>query len=547
MSTTKKTSARSKNEKFRNFYLRSSRQKNYYQSFDFLEKTFAKKGIFFTSFGKKTNYWSTASIDSRHVESHALFFGLEGTQTNGGWHLDEVIENNASMAIVEVELLINLLTTRSACQLVHQANIPLVLTNYRELYEKNTIDGKSILDPSDAALEELDWYKIMQELVRRVIPGNFTLIVVKNSLAALQSIAQELIELHREQTLIIGVTGSMGKTTTKNMLSCLLQSFAPTISTQGNLNTAQGLAMSILNAKWKKARYAVFECGISYAGEIDFLADMVKPDIALITNVGTAHIGGYASLEQLRKEKLKLAKHREYTQRVFLPQKDTKLRAQAEKFKYNIVEFGETVLQDIVEIHDEHSDGLLLRFKGSSGDAENPAKEFQLQNLIGQANKENIYACFQVAQHLQLPLEKCAERLTQFRNINQRYEIRSKKPLIIDDSYNANLEAMISTLRWFAKLPNPHKVAVLGGMKELGARSQALHKELIEFASSLPLSTVVWVGTEYEGFKETLQHFYSSSDKAIKFLQNSVADDTALILKGSNAYKLGDLIPYILQ
>ncbi len=486
-------------------------------------------------FGPGSSNWRLVSIDSRTVKQESLYFGLQGKRRNGGFYLGQAIEEGASIAVIDLQAFLNFLSQRAFRTIRGNPQLQDVFEQSRKIFEI----GGNVRESTDKVMQKLREEKtalLLQEAMHEVLPHNFSLLVVNSALHALRLLSRDTIERNREGVSIVGITGSAGKTTTKNILYHLLRSFGKTTATLGNLNTEQGLALSILNTDWEGLRYAIFECGISEPGEMDVLADMLRPDIAVITNVGSAHLGAYAHLDQLREEKLKIAEHGSHIKALFVSKSDQDLVQMAKSKSIPLVLHDNSFFDEHLEIHDGFDSGLVLRYREKSREGKN--EEFVL-DIIGYINASNIYLALRVAVYLGYPLVECVQALAHFKNAPQRYEIISKKPLIIDDSYNANLESMKASIEWFASFPHEHKIAVIGGIKELGTLSYSIHQECIAYLSRLNITILVWVGLEYEIFKGKLKFFFPSNDGLLEFLQQELTKDSALIFKGSHSYKLG--------
>ncbi len=486
-------------------------------------------------FGPGSSSWHSVSIDSRTVKQESLYFGLQGKRRNGGFYLGQTMEEGASIAVIDLQAFLDFLSQRAFRTIRGNQQLQDVLEQSKKIFES----GGNVRESTDKVMQKLreeQTASLLQEATNEALPQNFSLLVVNNALHALRLLSQDTIERNREGVSIVGITGSAGKTTTKNILYHLLRGFGKTTATLGNLNTEQGLALSILNTDWEGLRYAIFECGISEPGEMDVLADMLRPDIAVITNVGSAHLGAYAHLDQLREEKLKIAEHGSHIKALFVSKSDQDLVQMAKSKSIPLVLHDASFFGENLEIHDGFDSGLVLRYKEKSSEGKD--EEFVL-DIIGYINASNIYLALRVAVHLGHSLFECIQTLAHFKNAPQRYEIINKKPLIIDDSYNANLESMKASIEWFASFPHDHKIAVIGGIKELGAMSYSIHQECVEYLSRLNLTILVWVGLEYEIFKSRLKFFFPSNDGLLEFLQQQLTEDSAVIFKGSNSYKLG--------
>ncbi len=495
---------------------------------------FCEQKLAYAVYGNKEASWNCVSIDSRNVSAHTLFFGLAGDYTNGGTYIQEVMDSHASVAVIDLVAFRQFL--------------------YQHIQNNNTVSQEIVhyATEYDVHFENMSRNTVQdtafQEFVQSLLSPNVTLIVVRDSTKALMLLTTDTINRQRDTVTVIAISGSMGKTTTKDMLVHILQHFHPTVYSLKNLNTVQGLAISVLNASWDNVRYAVLEYGISTTGEMDMLVDMITPDIAVLTNVGTAHLGGYASKQELQAEKLKIAKHRHKTKMLFLPEEDKQLQAMADTQGISYTLFGKKSMPAELHIKDMQLQGIDITCTTSDGEKQSADKNIHivLDTFIGASNIANIYTSLQVAEYLGFSLSESIVSLKGVQHEKQRFEIRSKEPLIIDDSYNANYEAMQCTLQWFVSLSYTYTIAILGGMKELGTFSNDLHIQLVHFVQSLALTHVVWIGKEYQFSHMALEHCYSTVHEAKDFIRSIIQSlpkhQTAVILKGSNSYALHELI-----
>ena len=311
---------------------------------------------------------------------------------------------------------------------------------------------------------------------------------------------------------VVGVTGSAGKTTTKELLKTFLSTVGRTYATEGNFNNHIGLPLTILNCP-DDADFLVLEMGTNHPGEIASLCDMAEIDCALITNIGTAHIEFFGDQDGIAREKgvvLERAK-----------------------------DFG-VVSKENARL------GVLRGMCRCELVEADPRQEWMARALAGvlpgDHNLSNACLAFALAERFGATRGACASALPGFRLPGARWRITEKwGATFVDDTYNANPDSMIAALDAFAKMPcDGKRVAVLGDMFELGDRSLELHKKVFAHAMSLGIPLVIGVG---EMSSQCLCHLvYKSLDALKKKFRVDVSAGDLVLLKASHAMRLGELV-----
>jgi UDP-N-acetylmuramoyl-tripeptide--D-alanyl-D-alanine ligase len=335
---------------------------------------------------------------------------------------------------------------------------------------------------------------------------------VVEGLEALHEAAREYRRSLRAK--VIALTGSAGKTTTKELLRSLLSTVGKTHATEGNFNNHIGLPMTILNCP-RDAEFLVLEMGTNHPGEIAALCSIAEPDAALITNIGNAHLEFFGSQEAIAREKGSLfaslgpgAVAAAGADNRFLDV----LRAMCAS---SVIEadVGQEWIRDALE-------GV----------------------LPGEHNVANAAIAFALAEKFGVSRERAAAAFSAVSVPGSRWrKIERNAVTFIDDSYNANPEAMIAALDAFAAMPCKGKrVAVLGDMLELGPESERLHRKVFDHAMSLGIPLVIGVG---EMSSKCLCHLvYKSLDRLKCKFRFDVSAGDLVLLKASNSMKLGELI-----
>ena len=321
----------------------------------------------------------------------------------------------------------------------------------------------------------------------------------------LEALQAKALERRRGlKSKVVALTGSAGKTTTKEFLKAFLGCYG----TEGNFNNHIGLPMTILNAP-DDGEFLVLEMGTNHPGEIKALCDIAEPDVGLIVSIGTAHIEFFKTQEGIAREKGTL----------FAAAKD-----------FNVVAANCNQLETLRSL----SKARLVEV-----DVTRPALECPLP---GAHNVSNMMLAYALARELGVTHEQCAARLADFALPGARWRLSEKWGVtFIDDTYNANPDSMIAALDALAKTPcDGKRVAVLGDMFELGERSLELHKKVFDHALKLGIPLVVGVG---EMSSQCLCHLaYKTLAPLKKKFRVDVSAGDVVLLKASHAMKLGELI-----
>ncbi len=331
-----------------------------------------------------------------------------------------------------------------------------------------------------------------------------------NALAELQAFARSY-RLSLRNTTVVALTGSAGKTTTKEFLRVFLSAIGKTHATTGNFNNHLGLPITILNCP-KDAKFLVLEMGSNHPGEIALLCDIARPNCGLITNIGTAHMEFFGSREGIAREKGVLASR--------------------------VSDFM------VFPLDCDFKDTLHSMCGSSFVDAAMIDKELAaaVSSIIpGEHNLLNASVAFSLASHLGVSREEAIAALSRFSLPGARWRKRRKGGVeFIDDTYNANPDAMKAALKAFSEISaKGRKIAVLGDMYELGEGSERMHRDVFEFAASLPIDIVVAVGAV--AGKCRSDYIFAGVDELSAAMGELFDDGDIVLLKASNAMQLGRL------
>ncbi len=436
-----------------------------------------------------------ACVDSRLARPGCLFVALPGERTDGHEYVDHAVQGGASCALVAADRL-----------------------------------------PS----------------VRRSVFGSVRLLPVDDTLAALQSLAlrwrRRFSGLQR-----IGITGSNGKTTTKELLASILGGVAPTIHTHGNYNSDIGLPVELLRIR-DEHRYGVFEMGMNRVGEIGLLAELVEPDIALVTNIGRAHIGMVGSQDAIAREKRAIFSFFDGRQTAVVPAADPYADYLAAGVDGRVVRSSmETAAVESI---------VPLGIDGSR--LECPEGPIVLR-LPGAHMVSNALAVMTVARLLDVPFAAIRDGIERVGPVFGRAEVLRGELTVIQDCYNANPESMRSALEMLGQSgTRGGRIAILGAMKELGDDTEASHREVVDFALAQPIDELWLVGDEFAdavgGQSDRIGAAARSQDRGVSLrlfrydewetlveAAGELSSGDTVLLKGSRALALERLTPVLMQ
>ena len=363
--------------------------------------------------------------------------------------------------------------------------------------------------------------------------GDFPAIIVEDPRIALGIIARE--ELKRIAPKVVAVTGSVGKSTTKEMIATVLESTYKVSKTPANHNNDIGMPMAIL-AMAADTEVAVLEMGMNHFGEIAYLSNIARPDVGVIVNIGTAHIEFLGSQEGIRKAKMEIVEGMDPKGMLLLNGDDLMLWNLDHKPQQRITYFGRGEGCDVrgynVEQNCDH-----LSFKAAAGKL-NVNVEMDLE---GDHYVTDALAAVSVALKLAVPSERIGESLAKFRNISGRQEILQVNGVtFIKDCYNAGPESMAAALKVLGNRPG-RRIAVLGDMLELGDCAPAEHYKVGRLAAEKaelifaygPNASRIINGTTTGGMPEGKAKAYSEQAPLIEDLKRAVKPGDVILLKGS--------------
>lgn len=367
------------------------------------------------------------------------------------------------------------------------------------------------------------------------LPANDKLIKVDNVLTTLQQLAT----YHRRQleTPIIQITGTNGKTTTKELTSAVLSTKYNVLYTQGNFNNHIGVPKTLLRLR-PEHEIAVVETGANHPGEIAQLSEIVDADCGLITNVGCAHLEGFGSFEGVIRTKGELYDYLRVKPGafVFVDADNKYLMPMTQGLTtetYGLPDKGYGVEGEFVEC----TPFMTFKFR-YAGDEWHTVHT----KLIGSYNVTNALAAIAVGKHFGVTAETAAQAIAAYEPTNNRSELKktAHNELIID-AYNANLTSMTAALDNFAHIAAPHKMLILGEMRELGLSSASAHKQVAEQALSSGCEEVWFVGENFQPYAEGALWFPDVEAVKTAIKGGNMPTGRLILIKGSNGTRLFEL------
>lgn len=375
------------------------------------------------------------------------------------------------------------------------------------------------------ALEQGAAYAVIDEEVDN---ANNRLVKVDDVLTALQQLAKH----HRQQFNIpfIAITGSNGKTTTKELISTALASHFKTYTTQGNLNNHIGVPLTLLSIK-RDAEIAVIEMGANHQKEIEGYCSYTLPTHGIVTNAGKAHLEGFGGIEGVKKGKGELYDFLRLNNGAAFINWDYDYLHNMSKGIINIIKYGSI---DGDYIGNVKTSEPFLEVEFSKGFDIDTIKT----NLVGDYNLPNVLCAVAVAKHFNVPEEKIKTAIESYLPSNSRSQmIERGSNKIILDAYNANPSSVKLAIENFAKIHADNKVILLGGMMELGETSIAEHAAIVNLIEQYRWKAVVLVGGNFKSTHNSFLYF-DDAVEAGRWLQQQHFENSYLLVKGSRSMQM---------
>jgi UDP-N-acetylmuramoyl-tripeptide--D-alanyl-D-alanine ligase len=368
------------------------------------------------------------------------------------------------------------------------------------------------------------------------------LVVVRDTLQALQDLAHAI--RRAVNTRVVAITGSAGKTTTKETIAEFLAGQFRVVKNKGNLNNHIGLPLSLMQLR-TEPDVAVMELGMNHAGEISTLAAIAEPDVRVWTNVGDAHIGYFKSSEAIADAKAEILERANPSTVLVCNADDPRVMSRVRPFPGQVITFGSSPDATVraTSIEDRGVDGMRAHVTTPAGDVE------IVTPLLGRGNQSNVLAAVAVALQLGVPLDRVVERARRLRPADRRSAVHrlAGGVTLIDDSYNSSPTALQRALEVLGHETGRRRVAVLGEMLELGSLSIALHEECGRAAAHAGLALLFAVGSGPAramahaaidaGMPESAVRYFESSQAAADAIVAELRDGDVVLVKGSRGIR----------
>ncbi|MGQ7853417.1 UDP-N-acetylmuramoyl-tripeptide--D-alanyl-D-alanine ligase [Pedobacter sp. WC2501] len=369
---------------------------------------------------------------------------------------------------------------------------------------------------------------------------NSQCLLVEDVLSTLQDLARH----HRKQLNIpvIGLTGSNGKTTSKELVNAVLAERYKTFATFGNLNNHIGVPLSILSIT-DEVQVAVIEMGANHQKEIELLCTIAQPTHGIITNVGMAHLDGFGGFEGVKKGKAELYTYLKETHGYTFINRDNlhllemSTAAGLNKLIYYGTENGNTIKGTL------KSSDPFIEVDWTNHEVSSAVKT----NLTGSYNFENILAAICIGDFFDMSPEEINTGLSNYQPKNNRSQLtKTEKNTVICDFYNANPSSMTAALNNITVLSADKKTAILGDMFELGPESAGQHEIIAKQAAESGLDQIIFIGKDFYAFRDAIKGvFFETPDEAATYLQENPVEDHLVLLKGSRGMQLESLLKYL--
>jgi len=362
-------------------------------------------------------------------------------------------------------------------------------------------------------------------------------LLVDDVLIALQQLALH----HRKQmkAIIIGITGSNGKTTTKELLYSVLSKRYKTLATFGNLNNHIGVPLTLLQLT-EIHEMAVIEMGANKQGDIKELVEIAEPDFGLITNIGKAHLEGMGGYEGVIKTKTELYDFIRHSERHLFVNTLHEVFIK-KSIGINQHTFGNSISDDVIGAYLGSSPFVHLKWRTKEETTEHEVNS----QLMGGYNYENILAAIAVGAYFEVPAALISDAIAAYSPTNNRSQLlETPNNSLILDAYNANPTSMEAALLNFKTLPVANKVVIIGKMMELGDTAALEHQKLVQFIRDCKFYKVFLIGEPYQKIAvESSTILFENVDEAIAYFEKSPLSGCTILIKGSRANQLERLQP----
>ncbi len=358
-------------------------------------------------------------------------------------------------------------------------------------------------------------------------------IYVENTLDTLQQLANH----HRNQlkTPVIGITGTNGKTTTKELIAAVLSEDYKVLATKGNFNNHIGVPLTLLELK-KEHQIAVIEMGANHPGEIDFLCNIASPDLGIITNVGKAHLEGFGSFEGVKQTKSELYRYISNNRKngIFINCSNPHLvelaKTNSQLFTYGLANSNAELIGEVAN----SNRNLTARIRFPKGWL------YVNSKLSGAYNLENILAAARIGTYFKIDPLKIKDAIENYMPSNNRSQVKTYgTTTLILDCYNANPSSMQASLENLIQAQQKNKMVILGDMLELGDDSRIEHQKIVDSLTQQNLDAVVLVGPYFKACKQNSTFkYFNKVEELNKYLTSQNLSNKLILVKGSRGIQL---------
>ncbi len=384
---------------------------------------------------------------------------------------------------------------------------------------------------AESAIQTGAEYVVIDE---EIFKNSDRFLLVENVLETLQQLA--IYHRKKLNLPVIGITGTNGKTTTKELIAAVLKQKYKVLATSGNFNNHIGVPLTILEIS-KDTEIAVIEMGANHIGEISALCNISHPDFGIITNIGKAHLEGFGSIEGIIKAKTELYKFISKNEDLIFVNSDNTTLKQLTKYLQTI-SYGTTKNSDCQAKLIASDPFVEILWNSNFGDITIKS------NLAGKYNFENILAAICVGDYFNVKIENIVKAIEEYVPKNNRSQfINTGKNKILLDAYNANPSSMEAAIRNFAELDYKNKILIIGDMLELGGESFPEHRSILKLVQELGFSNVFLIGEEFYKTNENPNHkAFHKTEEALQWLKTYHLENATIFIKGSRGIKLESLI-----
>lgn len=448
--------------------------------------------------GDENTVCSSFSKDTRSINEGDIYFGIKGERFNGSLMYKEAFQKGASVCIVD-----------------------------------------------DVEITAQDIFEFKDKVI----------IKVENTVKALQSIAKYKRSLY--DIPVIGITGSVGKTSTKDIIASVVGKKYNVLKTEGNLNNEIGMPMTILRLADHEAM--VLEMGTDKFGDLSLLTNIANPNIYVFTIIGSSHIANFGSRENILKGKLEMLESKTQGDCIIMNNDNDLLNTWLESNKSNYISDGYNVFTyGINNESDYTAQNVVLEEFGSKYEIHVDNNNYKVKIPVG--GKHFVYnslAAIAIGKHLDISMEDVIDGISEFELTKMRMDIskHTNNVIVINDTYNASYESMKAGIEYLVKLNNAKKIAILGDMLELGEYSEKLHRNVGKSVAENKVDILVTVGTEAKYIaEEAIQNGMNKENvfvcqnniEACKYIKKNIEfQDIAILAKASRGMKLEEIVECI--